>query len=82
MDVARRRLTRLLAARLPALGGFTVVPLVPGLPARPHPLPRAAVGAPPPPKWLISLASCSPRHKDADGFLYVCYSGENTFGAR
>ena len=36
MDVARRRLTRLLAARLPALGGFTVVPLVPGLPARPH----------------------------------------------
>ena len=20
--------------------------------------------------------------EDADGFLYVCYSGENTFGAR
>lgn len=30
MDGARRRLTRRLAPRLPALGGFTVVPLVPG----------------------------------------------------
>ena len=28
------------------------------------------------------LSSIYLKHKDADGFLYVCYSGENTFGAR
>ncbi len=53
------------------------------MPARPH-LPDGFV--PPPIPCLAThaaaalMSSIYEDHKDEDGFLYITYSGENTFG--
>ncbi len=46
--------------------------------------PKSSAPSPSPCCWLRAAALMSSiyeDHKDEDGFLYITYSGENTFGA-